>query len=135
VRVTRAHEIFIAPGEHVFAFGGSASRLLGNVVSVSWTLVSRADGEKAGGGLNVLALGGDGRIRIDYQFSARRPGDARRGACDRDRPRPETRREATLRFSADSVAGAAETGATEGGDEPLSPQTGHRQQGGMLPAH
>jgi hypothetical protein len=31
-------------------------------------LVSRADGEKAGGGLNVLALGGDGRIRIDYQF-------------------------------------------------------------------
>jgi hypothetical protein len=31
-------------------------------------LASRADGTKAGGGVSVLALGGDGRIRIDYQF-------------------------------------------------------------------
>jgi hypothetical protein len=67
-RVTRAHETFIAPGEYVFELGGSPSRLLANVVSLNWTLVARADGEKAGGGLNVLALGGDGRIRIDYVF-------------------------------------------------------------------
>ena len=67
-RVTRAHEMFIAPGEYVFELGGSPSCLLDNFVSLSWTLASRADGEKAGGGLNVLALGGDGRIRIDYQF-------------------------------------------------------------------
>jgi hypothetical protein len=67
-RVTRAHEMFIAPGEYVFELGASASRLLDNVVSLNWTLASRIDGEKAGGGLNVLALGGDGRIRIDYVF-------------------------------------------------------------------
>lgn len=67
-RVTRAHELFIAPGEYVFEFGGSTSRLLDNVVSLSWSMVSRADGEKAGGGVNVLALGDDGRIRIDYLF-------------------------------------------------------------------
>jgi hypothetical protein len=67
-RVTRAHEMFIAPGEYVFELGASPSRLLDNVVSLNWTLASRADGTKAGGGVNVLALGGDGRIRIDYQF-------------------------------------------------------------------
>jgi hypothetical protein len=66
--VTRAHEMFIAPGEYVFELGASPSRLLDNVVSLNWTLASRADGTKAGGGVNVLALGGDGRIRIDYQF-------------------------------------------------------------------
>lgn len=48
--------------------GASRSRLLDNVVSLNWTLASRADGTKAGSGVNVLALGGDGRIRIDYQF-------------------------------------------------------------------
>ena len=42
--------------------------MLDNVVSLNWTLASRTDGEKAGGGLNVLALGRDGRIRIDYVF-------------------------------------------------------------------
>jgi hypothetical protein len=67
-RVARAHEMFIAPGEYVFELGASPSHLLDNVVSLNWTLASRADGEKAAGGLNVLALGSDGRIRIDYVF-------------------------------------------------------------------
>ena len=67
-RVSRAYEMFIAPGEYVFEFGGDASRLLGNVVSLNWSMVSRADREKAGGGLNVVALGDDGRIRLDYLF-------------------------------------------------------------------
>jgi hypothetical protein len=67
-RVTRAHEMFIAPGEYVFKPGGNASHLLGNVVSLSWTMASRADGEIAGGGLDILAIGSDGRIRTDYQF-------------------------------------------------------------------
>ncbi|HKA83735.1 MAG TPA: hypothetical protein VKD21_07720 [Acidimicrobiales bacterium] len=67
-RVSRAYEMFIAPGEYVFELGGDASRLLGNVVSLTWSMVSRADRDKAGGGLNVLALGEDGRIRLDYQF-------------------------------------------------------------------
>jgi hypothetical protein len=29
---------------------------------------SRTDGEPAGSGLDVLAIGRDGRIRTDYQF-------------------------------------------------------------------
>ena len=66
--VTRAHEMFIAPGEYVFKRGGNASRPLGNVISFTWTMASRADGETAGGGLDVLAIGTDGRIRTDYQF-------------------------------------------------------------------
>jgi hypothetical protein len=69
-RVTRAHEMFIAPGEYVFKAGGDPSRLLSNVVGLHWTMVSRADGEPAGGGFDVLALAGDGRIRTDYQFIA-----------------------------------------------------------------
>jgi hypothetical protein len=67
-RVSRGHEMFIAPGEHVFKAGGVATRLLSNVVSLTWTMVSRRDGEIAGGGLDVLAQGSDGRIRTDYQF-------------------------------------------------------------------
>jgi hypothetical protein len=67
-RVTRAHEMFIAPGEYVFKAGADASRLLSNVVGLHWTMVSRADGETVGGGFDVLALGSDGRIRTDYQF-------------------------------------------------------------------
>jgi hypothetical protein len=67
-RVSRGHEMFIAPGEYVFKAGGVATRLLSNVVSLTWTMVSRRDGEIAGGGLDVLALGSDGRIRTDYQF-------------------------------------------------------------------
>jgi hypothetical protein len=31
-------------------------------------MASRADGEIAGGGLDILAIGSDGRIRTDYQF-------------------------------------------------------------------
>lgn len=67
-RVTRAHEMFIAPGEYVFKPGGKASRPLSNVVSLTWTMASRTDGRVAGGGLDILALGTDGRIRTDYQF-------------------------------------------------------------------
>jgi hypothetical protein len=66
--LSRGHEMFIAPGEYVFEAGGVATRLLGNVVSLTWTMVSRRDGETAGGGLDVLALGSDGRIRTDHQF-------------------------------------------------------------------
>jgi hypothetical protein len=67
-RVARAYEMFIGPGMYDFKSGGGPSRLLTNVVSLTWTMVSRADGEIAGGGLDVLALDGDGRIRTDYQF-------------------------------------------------------------------
>jgi hypothetical protein len=36
--------MFIAPGEYVFKSGGKVSRLLGHVVSLTWTMVSRANG-------------------------------------------------------------------------------------------
>lgn len=66
--MTRAHQMFVAPGEYVFKLGGDATHLLGDVVSLTWTMESRTDGEPAGSGLDVLAIGRDGRIRTDYQF-------------------------------------------------------------------
>jgi hypothetical protein len=67
-RVTRAYEMFVASGEYVFTARGEPSHLLGNVVTLGWTMVARAGDELAGGGVEVLALDDDGRIRIDYQF-------------------------------------------------------------------
>jgi hypothetical protein len=60
--------MFVAPGEYVFKPGGDATQMLSNVVSLTWTMESRTGGETAGGGLDVLAIGSDGRIRTDYQF-------------------------------------------------------------------
>ncbi|MEW9551155.1 hypothetical protein [Nonomuraea sp. NPDC050783] len=66
-RVRRAHEMFVAPGEHVFAVAGTFP-LLERVTGVRWSMVSTRTGEAVGGGLDVLALGEDGRIRTDHQF-------------------------------------------------------------------
>ena len=41
---------------------------LGNVVKFNWEMVPTGGGEPAGVGLEILVLGDDGRIRIDYQF-------------------------------------------------------------------
>jgi hypothetical protein len=67
-RVTRAYEMFVAPGEHVFEAAAEACVLLPNVVGVRWSMTSTRSGETVGGGLDVLALDDDGRIRADYQF-------------------------------------------------------------------
>ncbi|MFD1540779.1 hypothetical protein [Nonomuraea guangzhouensis] len=67
-RVTRAYEMFVAPGEYVFQAHGDAFLLLPNVVGVRWSMVSARGAEAVGGGLDVLALDGDGRIRTDHQF-------------------------------------------------------------------
>ncbi|MFD0687167.1 hypothetical protein [Actinomadura fibrosa] len=70
-RVGRAYDMFVAAGEHVFAAVGEPVVLLPNVVAVRWTMVPASGGEPAGaGGLDVLALDGDGRIRTDHQFIA-----------------------------------------------------------------
>ncbi|MEV8438497.1 hypothetical protein AB0425_14055 [Actinosynnema sp. NPDC051121] len=66
-RVTRAYEMFVAPGDHVFELNGEASVLMPGVIAVRWSMVTR-DGEAVGGGLDVLALDEDGRIRTDHQF-------------------------------------------------------------------
>lgn len=67
-RVTRAYEMFVAPGEYVFQAHGDAVVLLPNVVGVRWSMVSARGAETVGGGLDVLALDGEGRIRTDHQF-------------------------------------------------------------------
>ncbi|KAB8196764.1 hypothetical protein FH608_008690 [Nonomuraea phyllanthi] len=67
-RVARAYEMFVAPGEHVFEAAGEASLLLQNVVAIRWSMVSTRTREAVGGGLDILALDGDGRVRTDHQF-------------------------------------------------------------------
>jgi hypothetical protein len=67
VRVTRAYEEFIAPGEFSFRARDNAARLE-DVVKFNWEMVRRSDGTVAAVGLGILVLGDDGRIRTDYQF-------------------------------------------------------------------
>jgi hypothetical protein len=67
-RVARAYEMFVAPGDYAFEFRDNASHLLSNVVTFTWTMASRTGGGIAGGGLEILALDNEGRIRTDYQF-------------------------------------------------------------------
>lgn len=66
-RVALSYEEFVAPGKHVFRTRPDAVALAG-VVKFHWEMVSLADGEPVGGGLEFLALDRDGRIRTDYQF-------------------------------------------------------------------
>ena len=69
-RVTRAYEMFIADGEHVFERQGEVVRQAGATVALTWVMRSRADGSIAGSGLDVLTFGPDGRVRTDHQFVA-----------------------------------------------------------------
>ncbi len=67
VRVSRAYEEFVAPGEFTFRPRDNADRL-GNVVKFNWEMVPSGGGEVAGAGLEILVLDQDGRINTDYQF-------------------------------------------------------------------
>lgn len=67
VRVTRAYEEFVAPGQFTFKARDNADRLH-NVVKFTWDMVPVGGGEAAGTGLEILLLDGDGRIETDYQF-------------------------------------------------------------------
>jgi hypothetical protein len=67
VRVARSYEEFIAPGKYVFRPRDNADRL-GDVVKFNWEMVPTDGGTPVGTGLEILILGGDGRIRMDYQF-------------------------------------------------------------------
>ncbi|MBF6181954.1 hypothetical protein [Nocardia otitidiscaviarum] len=67
-RVTRAYEMFIAPGEYVFRARARAARLTADLVGLGSTMVVTADGTEAGTGYDVLALDETGRIRSDHQF-------------------------------------------------------------------
>ena len=66
-RVARAYDEFVAPGEFVFRRRDDVMRVA-DVVKFRWEMVRREDGEAAAVGLEFLVLGGDGRIRLDYQF-------------------------------------------------------------------
>jgi len=66
-RVARAHEEFVAPGSYRFRSRGNAARLH-DVVKFNWEMVSTADEEVVGTGLDIFVLDGDGRITVDYQF-------------------------------------------------------------------
>jgi hypothetical protein len=47
------------------------THILGEVVTFTWDMVPAGGGEAAGSGLEILLLGGDGRITADYQFIER----------------------------------------------------------------
>ncbi|WP_433756948.1 hypothetical protein [Nocardia sp. CA-135398] len=66
-RVSRAYEMFVAPGEYLFEVG-AATRLPAGLIGLPWSMVSRADGSVAGGGYEVIGLDSDGRITFDHQF-------------------------------------------------------------------
>jgi hypothetical protein len=66
-RITRAYEMFVAPGDYSFAVG-TATRLPAGLLGLAWSMVARADGSVAGGGYEVIGLDIDGRILIDHQY-------------------------------------------------------------------
>ncbi|WP_227983991.1 hypothetical protein [Nocardia spumae] len=67
-RVTRAYEMFIADGEHVFEAAGEPVRHAGAAIALTWVMRSRADGSIAGSGLEVLTFDSDGRVRTDHEY-------------------------------------------------------------------
>ncbi|MFF2043821.1 hypothetical protein ACFVVX_25710 [Kitasatospora sp. NPDC058170] len=67
LRVARSYQEFVAGGEYTFRPAGDAVRLR-DVVTFGWEMAPAAGGEAVGGGLEVLVLDGDGRIRSDYMF-------------------------------------------------------------------
>lgn len=67
-RVSRAYDMFVAPGEHAFEVAEEATVLLPNVLAVRWSMVAVATRQVVGGGLDVITLDDDGRIRTDHQY-------------------------------------------------------------------
>jgi hypothetical protein len=66
-RVTRAYDLFIAPGENVFRARGDAQKL-DDVVKWGWEMVPVGGDEVLGSGVEIAIVDGDGRITAGYQF-------------------------------------------------------------------
>ncbi|WP_393063137.1 hypothetical protein [Streptomyces sp. LN549] len=66
-RVARSHEKFVKEAGLTFRSRADAVRLH-DLVKFSWETVSAGTGEVVGGGLEILVLDEDGRIRADYMF-------------------------------------------------------------------
>ena len=67
LRVERAFQEFVAPGELTFRGRGDAV-LLADTVKLTWEMVQVGSGEVVGGGVDFLTLGEKGLIKSDYQF-------------------------------------------------------------------
>jgi hypothetical protein len=67
VRVSRAYEEFVAPGQFTFKARDNADRLH-NVVKFTWDMVPAVGGDAVGSGLEILIFDEEGRIETDYQF-------------------------------------------------------------------
>jgi hypothetical protein len=67
VRVTRSYEDFVEKQGITFRSRQDAVRL-GDLVRFGWDAVSVETGDVRGGGLEILVLDDDGRIRTDYMF-------------------------------------------------------------------
>ncbi|MEU0068342.1 hypothetical protein ABZ027_02015 [Streptomyces sp. NPDC006332] len=67
VRVTRSYQDFVEKQGFTFRSCSDAVRLDG-VVKFHWEAVSVETGDVLGGGLEILVLDDDGRIRTDYMF-------------------------------------------------------------------
>ncbi|MEV6275413.1 hypothetical protein [Nocardia sp. NPDC051832] len=65
-RVTRAYEMFVAPG-HRFVARGPAVPLSTDLIGLGWDMVA-ADGAVVGAGYDVIAFDEQGRIRLDSQY-------------------------------------------------------------------
>ena len=69
-RVTRAYEMFVAPGEYVFEQSGEVIRHAGAAVALTWVMRAQSDASVAGCGLELLTFAADGRVRSDHEFVA-----------------------------------------------------------------
>ena len=67
IRVARSYERFVEKGPFTFRSRADAVRLNG-VVKFGWETVAVDTGEAVGGGLEILVLDDDGRIKADYMF-------------------------------------------------------------------
>ncbi|MGW6023435.1 hypothetical protein [Streptomyces sp. NPDC055099] len=66
-RVARSHERFVEKQGLIFRSRNDAVRLQ-DVVKFRWETVSAENDDVVGGGLEVLVLDDDGRIKTDYMF-------------------------------------------------------------------
>ncbi|MGO4425649.1 hypothetical protein AB4Z54_44895, partial [Streptomyces sp. MCAF7] len=66
-RVARSYERFVEKKGFTFRARADAVRLHG-VVKFGWEAVSTETGDIVGGGLDILVLDDDGRIKADYMF-------------------------------------------------------------------
>ncbi len=67
VRVDRAYEEFIHPGQYSFGAAGTPQRI-GSLVKVDWDMIENATHEVVGGGTDILEMTTDGLISADHQF-------------------------------------------------------------------